>query len=90
MQPVFIVIYIAIEFAQYFAVYDVFHKAVELPMLLAVFVSMIVAYIPLLGTGIGVYGAVTVWDWSWIAAALLFFWFVPVGAIFLMIDRIRG
>jgi hypothetical protein len=30
------------------------------------------------GSIAGIYGAVTVWDWSWLHAGALFFWYVPV------------
>jgi hypothetical protein len=37
-------------------------------------VSVIVSYIPLLGSIAGVFGAVHAWHWHWLAAVLLFFW----------------
>ena len=40
-------------------------------------IAAFLAYLPLIGAGFGVYGAVNVWEWGVFQAILLFFWYVP-------------
>ena len=49
----------------------------------AFFFALFVTYIPLVGSGLGVYGAVNVWDWSLTKSLILFFWYVPVFILFM-------
>jgi cobalamin synthase len=35
--------------------------------------ALFIAYIPVVGSIIGMFGAVTAWHWSWLHAAALFF-----------------
>ncbi len=44
-----------------------------LPGFLAVVLALLFAWMPIVGTVVGMIGAVTVWDWSWLAAIGLFF-----------------
>lgn len=44
----------------------------------AFLVALFLTYIPLVGSLIGVYGAVNVWDWSLVKSLILFFWYVPI------------
>ena len=44
------------------------------PGLLAGIAALFVAYIPIVGTVLGIFGAVKAWDWSWTAAILFFCW----------------
>lgn len=48
---------------------------------LAVIIAMFFGGLPLVGSILGIYGAVNVWGWEIWQAALLFFWFVPVVII---------
>jgi len=50
--------------------------------MIAFFFALFVSYIPLLGSGLGVYGAVNVWDWSLTKSVVLFFWYVPFFLLF--------
>ena len=50
----------------------------------AFFVSLFLAYIPIVGSLAGVYGAVNVWDWSLVKSLLLFFWYVPVVIVWVL------
>lgn len=36
-------------------------------------VAFFIAYIPLIGTVVGMFGAVSAWHWSWLQAGALFF-----------------
>lgn len=44
-----------------------------IPSILAVFLALPFAWMPLLGTAVGAYGAVSAWGWSWAMAGALFF-----------------
>ena len=37
----------------------------ELPWIISIFIAFFITYIPLIGTAMGVLGAVTAWGWSW-------------------------
>lgn len=47
-------------------------------------IAAFLAYIPLVGAGFGVYGAVNVWDWGVFQAVLVFYWYVPVYLLFML------
>lgn len=50
--------------------------------------ALAVNYIPLLGSGIGVYGAVHAWDWSLLKSLILFFWYAPIAILFIVISSL--
>ena len=50
--------------------------------LIAAPLAFFVAYMPLVGTVVGMFGAVTAWHWSWLQAGGLFF--SPFIAILIM------
>lgn len=81
------IFYLVIGFAQLFAISDGIQHATGLGLLVSLIISAITTYIPLLGPGLGVYGAINVWGWPAVQAILLFFWFVPVAIIFLIFNR---
>ena len=64
------------------------------PWLIAVPLAIFIGYTPVLGTVVGMFGAVTAWHWSWFQATLLFFGpLVAVIAIYLGAvakDKIEG
>lgn len=47
-------------------------------------IAAVLAYLPMIGAGFGVYGAVNVWDWGVFQAVLVFFWYVPVYLLFMV------
>lgn len=47
-------------------------------------IAAVLAYLPIIGAGFGVYGAVNVWDWAVFQAVLVFFWYVPVYLLFMV------
>ena len=80
------VIYCLIGILQLFAIVDgvVYATGIDgvLGFFIALFIGLVTTYIPLIGSGLSVYGAINVWDWNWILATLLFFWYVPVMIVF--------
>ena len=73
--------YCIIGIVQLFAIMDGVHYVSGIGGFFCFIIALFTTYIPLLGAGLGAYGAVNVWDWSWLLAGLLFFWFVPVGIL---------
>lgn len=82
MKVFFQIAYFVIGLVQLLAVWDgaEYFLGAEsfIGRMFAFFFALFVTYIPLLGSGIGVYGAVNVWDWSLAKSLILFFWYVPV------------
>ena len=88
MQFFFTIAYFVIGLVQLFAIMDGVDYATGIDGVFGFLIALFTTYIPLLGSVLGVYGAVNAWDWSWVQAGLLFFWFVPVsilGAIYFAI-----
>lgn len=82
LRAFFQIAYFVIGLVQFFAVWDgaehFFGVEGFFGSFVLFFVSAFFTYIPLLGSGVGVYGAVNVWDWSLIKSLVLFFWYVPI------------
>lgn len=90
MQVFFVIGYIIVGLVQFFALMDGLEYATGLPSFLSFFVSSIVTYIPLVGSLLGVYGAVAVWDWNVLQALILFFWYVPLVVLFIVFDSVSS
>lgn len=78
MQVFFTIAYFVMGFVQFFAVIDGIRYALGLGRFVSGVLAFFVTYVPLVGTAVGVYGAVNVWDWSLVQAIALFFWYIPV------------
>lgn len=80
-------VYLGIGTVQFFAIMDGLQLWFGLSTGASVFISIFLAYIPLLGAVMGMYGAVTAWGWSWVQATGLFFGFFILffGIIILLI-----
>ena len=77
MNVIFYVLYLAIGFAQFFAIWD----AIEHYLNWGVFdflIALAVTYVPLIGSVLGYFGATQVWHWEPWQALALFFWYLPV------------
>lgn len=87
MKAFFQIAYFVVGIVQFFAVWDGTSHFVGaesfIGRMFAFFVSLMVTYIPLIGSGIGVYGATSVWNWSLGKSLILFFWYVPVYILFI-------
>lgn len=86
MKVFFQIAYFLVGIAQLFAVWDgtelFFGAESFIGKLFAFFAAITLTYIPLIGSAIGVYGAVNVWDWGLIKSLVLFFWYIPVYVLF--------
>ncbi|MEQ8828581.1 MAG: hypothetical protein RLW87_02135 [Alphaproteobacteria bacterium] len=87
MQVFLYIAYFVMGIVQLFAIMDGVDYATGIDGFFCFLIAAFTTYIPFLGAGLGVYGAVNVWDWSWIQAGLLFFWFVPVYILIAIFDR---
>ena len=66
-----IVVYLAIGFVQLLAAVKGIQLWLDWPWILAAFISLFVAYIPVVGTVAGIVGATAAWGWGlWPAIAL--------------------
>lgn len=82
MKLILMIAYFAFGIIQFAAVWNgtehFFDVESSIGSVISFFVSLLLSYIPILGSGMGVYGAVNVWDWSLAKSLLLFFWYVPL------------
>lgn len=83
----FRIAYFVIGFAQLFAIVDGIEYATGIGGVFGFIIAIFTTYIPFLGAGLGVYGAVNVWDWSMIQSIVLFFWFVPAFILVAIFTR---
>ena len=87
MQAFFFIGYLVVGIVQLFAIMDGVAFATGFDGFIGFLIAIFTTYIPLLGAMLGIYGAINVWDWSFLQAALIFFWYIPVGILFVMLDR---
>ena len=86
MQALFIGGYFVIGFVQLFAIVE----ALEIYLdwgILNYAGAFFVTYIPLLGSVLGVLGAMEGWGWSLIQSLLLFFWYIPAFIFYMIISK---
>ncbi|WP_173933503.1 hypothetical protein [Chelativorans sp. Marseille-P2723] len=79
MQVFLIIAYIVVGLVQLFAIMDGVAYGLNIASFFSFFIALFVTYVPLLGSLLGVYGAVNAWDWGLWQALVLFFWYVPVA-----------
>lgn len=86
MKAFFQIAYFVVGIVQFFAVWDgtKYFLGLEsfIGRMFAFFISLLLTYVPLLGSSVGVYGSINVWDWTITKSLILFFWYVPVFIIF--------
>lgn len=90
MQAVFAVLYFGLGVVQLFAIVDGVQHALGLPGFIAFLLALFTTWIPLLGTVLGVYGAVNVWRWDLIPSLLLFGLPLIIASVFLLTVGIAG
>lgn len=83
-MPIAVVVYIAyllLGIFQIAAIMAGLEDWVGLHWILSIIIAAPIAYIPILGTIVGMFGAVEAWHWSWLQATGLFFG--PLALIFI-------
>jgi len=73
MPTIGFVLFLALGLLQTAAIIGGLEDWVGLHWVIAVPLALLLAYIPIVGTVVGMFGAVTAWHWSWLQAFLLFF-----------------
>ncbi|MER9168933.1 hypothetical protein NKI12_16400 [Mesorhizobium australicum] len=86
MQVFLVIAYLVVGFAQLFAIMDGIGYGLGVGGIISFIVAGFVTYVPLLGSGLGVYGAVNVWDWSIWQAGALFFWYIPFAIMLTLFE----
>ena len=82
MQVFFGIAYFIVGIVQLFAVMDGIEYGIGLDGFFNAMLALFLAWFPIVGSAVGFYGAINVWDWSFIQAGALFFWYVPVLIVF--------
>lgn len=72
---------------QFFALWSGIEVWLDINSLFAAILALFLAGIPIVGTALGMYGAVEAWGWSWIQAGALFFGPFMVIAIVALLSR---
>jgi hypothetical protein len=75
---------------QFFAAWDGFMYLLGVGSIVGGILAFLLAYVPLVGSIVGMYGAVKVWDWSFLQAFVLFFWYQNFWAIILSMQRLQA
>lgn len=90
MQVFFGIAYFVVGLVQLFAISDGIGHMLNWNGFFSMAAAFFVTYIPLLGSALGVYGAMSVWDWSLWQAGTLFFWYVPVFILFALVGAMAN
>lgn len=72
MQALIYIAYLILGLFQLAAVMAGLEDWMGLHWIIAAPLALFIAYIPLVGTIVGMFGAVTAWHWSWLQAGVLF------------------
>lgn len=73
VQGIGFLVYMALGLLQLAAVISGLENWLGLHWIIAVIIALFVAYIPVVGSVLGVAGAIVGWGWEWWQAGLLFF-----------------
>lgn len=80
--------YFLVGLLQLFAISDGVQHALGVGRFLGFIAAVLLTYIPIIGSVLGVYGAYNVWHWELWQAAGLFFWYIPVMLVVWFIGMI--
>lgn len=83
MALFFYIGYFVVGIAQFFAIWDGLNIYLGWGFLDFI-IACLLTYIPLVGSILGVMGAMDAWHWNFWQAMSLFFWWVPVGGLMLL------
>ena len=90
-------IYFGIGIVQFLATIKGIQMWTGMPWLISAFISMFVAYIPLVGTVAGIKGATDAWGWDFWSSVVFFCWpyviyvlAIAAGGVATLMSRRRG
>jgi hypothetical protein len=86
MQVLLVILYIGLGLLQLAAIQAGLTAWLGLHWLLAIILSVILAWMPLIGSILGFVGAMKGWHWDWWQAGLLFFGIPLAGIIFALVS----
>jgi hypothetical protein len=73
LQVIAAILYFGLGLLQLSATFAGLEGWLGLHWIIAGPIAFFLAYVPLVGTIVGIFGAVTAWGWSWLEAGALFF-----------------
>jgi hypothetical protein len=73
MQAIAFILYMALGLFQIAATIVGIEHWLGIPWFFAAIIAMLIAWLPVIGTILGMVGAHYAWGWSWLSAFLLFF-----------------
>lgn len=82
-------IYASMSIIQCFAIVAGIVYSFHMPRFIAIIIALFLSWFPLIGSILGVFGAIYAWGWTWYGAVALFFWYyvlisIIVGAAAIM------
>lgn len=89
MRVFFQIAYFVMGIVQLFAAWDGFMYMLGVGAFVGGLLAFTLAYVPILGSIVGMYGAIKVWDWSFLQAFVLFFWYLILFAAVMGIEWLR-
>jgi hypothetical protein len=85
--------YLLVGLLQIAATIEGLNSWVGIPTILAVPIALFLGYLPVIGSVVGMVGAIQFWGWQWYWAALLFFWpivlLIVVGGFGALFEAVR-
>jgi hypothetical protein len=94
MQALSVIVFVVMGLVQMFATVAGLQDVLGISAFFAFTLAFFVTWIPVVGTILGMWGAIAAWDWPWYAAVALFMWpyllFVPMMAGGAISDRFSG
>ena len=73
MRTIAYIGFVILGIAQFVAIYNGFEQWLGLHWIITLPLAFILGQLPLVGTVVGMFGAVEAWGWSWLQSFLLFF-----------------
>ena len=80
------VVFAGMGCVQFLAIWDGAEAVLGLSSFAAIVLSLFLAWIPLVGSVLGVFGAHETWGWSWMASIALFTWWIVASGVIVAVD----
>ena len=90
MRAFFQIAFFIMGIVQLFAAWDGFEFMLGVGSFVGGTLAFFVAYIPVIGSLVAMYGAMNVWHWGFLQSFLLFFWYLILFAIMLAVSGVSA